>query len=126
MENYCPLCNHELPRSKGTFVDNESGQILLDGQVVTATRQTRLLLGALVEKSPRTITKGYLMDHLYGLESEKDEPGDKIIDVFIVRARKAIKDSNYEIVTEWGRGWKFRQKVLHNGREENERNSSEI
>ena len=126
MENYCPLCNHELPEAKGTFVDHESGAILLDNQAVEATPQTKLLLGALIGNSPRVMTKGYLMDHLYGLEAGEDEPKDGIISIIICNARKAIEGSNYEIVTEWGRGWQFRQKVLRNGRRENERNSSEV
>ncbi len=118
MENYCPLCNHELPRAKGTFVDNESGYILLDGKFVETTPKIRQVLGLLISKSPRVVSRGLVMDHLYGLECEQDEPNEKLIDVFVCRARRDIKDSNYEIVTEWGRGWIFRQKVLHNGESE--------
>lgn len=125
MESYCPLCNHELPVSKGTFVDNESGAILIDGQVVEETLRTREVLGVLINKSPRIVSRGYIMDHIYGLEAAGDEPQEKVVDVFLVRARKAIKNTNYEIVNECGRGWIFRQKVLRNG-QKNERNSSEV
>lgn len=121
MEKYCPLCNHELPRAKGTFVDSESGEILLDSEAVCCPPKVKQTLGVLINKSPRVATRGLIMDHIYGLEAEGDEPNEKIVDVFICRAREAIKSSNYEIVTEWGRGWVFRQKVLHNGRESNEK-----
>ena len=129
MEKQCPLCGHELEVSAKVFIDEDTNSIMLDGMVVKAPRKVRQLLSILIDKSPRALSREFLMDELYGLLSDKEEPNDKIIAIFISHARKALKGSNYEILTVWGKGWLFRKKIPlsqelkveeHNGREESQ------
>jgi len=129
MEPYCPLCGHELHNTHHVRMEPETGFILLDGQALKLEARTRQILWILIEKSPRVVTRGFIMDEVYGLENSDDEPDEKIVDVFICRARKEIKHSNYEILTIWGKGWLFRKKLPlsqelkveeHNGREESQ------
>ncbi len=121
MEKWCPLCGHSLSDSKSIFIDEESNSIILDGKAIKAQRRIRQVVGLLIEKSPRIVSRGFMMDSLYGLETEEEEPAEKIIDVFIAHARKAIKGSDYEIDTIWGKGWLFRRKVLHEDEHQDQR-----
>ena len=118
LESNCPLCGHELEKVTRVVFEEESNSILLDGKAVKATPSVKQVLLILIEKSPRVVSRESLMDSIYGLFSEEEEPADKIIDVFIAKVRTTIRDSNYEIETIWGKGWLFRKKVLENDREE--------
>ncbi len=121
MEDTCPLCGHILQEDTDIRIDLESGSVILDGQLIKATRKVFQILNLLIDKSPRVVSREFMMDYIYGLELDAfDEPSDEIIPIFICNARKAIKNTNYEIDTIWGKGWLFRKKVLHNGREESQ------
>jgi len=113
MESNCPLCGHFLDASDGVHIDEESNSILLDGKAVKAPKRIRQILETLIEKSPRTVSRDFLMDDLYGLDTDEEEPSNQIISVFISHVRKALAGSNYEVVTIWGKGWLFRKKVFH-------------
>ncbi len=121
MESNCPLCGHKLYNYKGPRVEHESNSVILDGKAIKAPRRVRQVLETLIDKSPLLASRGLLMDNIYGLESGDEEPAEKIIDVFITHTRKAIRDSNYEIETIWGKGWLFRRKVLHEDEHQNQR-----
>jgi DNA-binding response OmpR family regulator len=112
MEPTCPVCGHILPDSTGAYINEEENVVILDKVSIRTTPKVRQILRVLIAKSPRTVSKGTLMDVLYGLESGDEEPEEKIIDVFVCRAKKDIKGSNYEILTIWGKGYLFRRKVL--------------
>ncbi len=121
MEDVCPLCGHVLHEDTAIRIDLESGNVILDGVLIKTPNKVFQILSLLIDKSPRVVSREFIMDYIYGLELDSfDEPLEKIIDVFIVRARQAIKNTNYEIETIWGKGWLFRKKVLHDGREENQ------
>lgn len=124
MDKWCPLCGHELLEEHGVRIDEESGFVTLDGKEIKTSRRLRQVLGILIKNSPRVVSRAFIMDEVYGLLTDKEEPSEKIIDIFVCKVRRAIKDSNYEIVTIWGKGWLFRKKVLHNGREENQQSIS--
>ncbi len=126
MESNCPLCGHELPEGQGIRVDEGSGFITLDGEEVKASRRDRQVLGILINKSPRVVSRAFIMDNIYGLLTDKEEPDEKITTVFICKVRQAIRNTDYEIKTVWGRGWIFRRKLLHNGREEHQREAVQI
>jgi two-component system cell cycle response regulator CtrA len=54
------------------------------------------------------LTKEMLLDHLYG---GRDEPGQKIIDVFVCKLRKKLVQATggeHYIETLWGRGYVLR------------------
>ena len=55
------------------------------------------------------ISKETFLDHLYG---GRDEPGQKIVDVFLCKLRKklaAISGGTEYIATVWGRGYMLRE-----------------
>lgn len=86
-------------------VDLSARIATVDGAVLGLTRREYDVLEALALRKGRVITKGGLFDILY---SGEDEPGMKIIDVFICKLRKkltAALDGHDPIETVWGRGY---------------------
>ena len=120
MDKWCPLCGHELLEEQGIRIDEESGFVILDGKEIKTSRRLRQILGILIKNSPHVVSRAFIMDEVYGLLTDREEPAEKIIDIFVCKVRQTIKGSNYEIRTIWGKGWLFRKKVLHDGREENQ------
>lgn len=118
MESNCPLCGHVLEALTGIVFDKEANFILFDGKFIKTTLTERRILILLIENSPHVVSIPLMMDSIYGLLTDKEEPSNSILGVFICRIRATIKDSNYEILTVRGKGWLFRKKVLENGKEE--------
>ncbi len=54
-------------------------------------------------------TKQQIMDALYGLLPGADEPLEKIVDVFVCKARAKLKPFDCHIETVWGRGYQMLQ-----------------
>lgn len=130
MESNCPLCGHQILSEEGIHIEPDTGFVVLDGKVLKLPNKTMQVLSVLIDKSPRIVSRAFIMDALYGLYSSDEEPAEKIIDIFISRVRHEIKSSNYEVLTIWGKGWIFRRKIsysqelkveAHNGREEHQR-----
>jgi two-component system cell cycle response regulator CtrA len=79
------------------------------GVPVHLTRKEYQLLELLSLRKGITLTKEMLLNHLYG---GLDEPGQKIIDVFMCKLRKklaAASDGTDYFETLWGRGYKLRE-----------------
>ena len=70
--------------------------------------QARLLL-ILMNHEGECVHKQTILNRLY-VETPNDMPEGKIIDVFICKLRKAIADSEYQIETVWGEGYKLIKK----------------
>ena len=102
----CPTCGQSLNGDKGITVDEETGSVIVDGEVIILTRKPSLVLGGIVKCSPRIASKAYLMDYVYGLETD-NEPHIKIIDVYISKIRPQIKHTRFKIETVWGYGYKL-------------------
>jgi two-component system, cell cycle response regulator CtrA len=94
-------------------VDLVSRVASVDGDVLGLTRREYEVLEALALRKGRVITKPALFDILY---SGEDEPGMKIIDVFICKLRKKLTTAlggHDPIETVWGRGYVLQdQKAL--------------
>jgi two-component system, cell cycle response regulator CtrA len=77
----------------------------VDGTEVDLTKTEYDILQLLALRQGTTISKEMFLNHLYG---GRDEPNQKIIDVFICKLRKKLAKAsggkNY-IDTIWGRGW---------------------
>ena len=88
-------------------LDNKTVEV--SGARVHLTGKEYQLLELLSLRKHLTLTKEMLLNHLYG---GKDEPGSKIIDVFICKLRKKLANAsqgkNY-IETVWGRGYVLRE-----------------
>lgn len=55
----------------------------------------------------RLCTKNAIMDAIYSLAPETDEPMEKIVDVFVCKARRKLKPHGIAIETVWGRGYQM-------------------
>jgi two-component system cell cycle response regulator CtrA len=79
------------------------------GASVQLTGKEYQMLELLSLRKGTTLTKEMFLNHLYG---GMDEPGAKIIDVFICKLRKklanALNGKDY-IETVWGRGYTLRE-----------------
>lgn len=91
-------------------VDLQSKQVDVKGQRLHLTRHEYNLFEALVLRD-RVQTKQDLMDALYSASAD-DEPEIKIIDVFICKLRKKLREAGADglIDTMWGRGYRFNRK----------------
>lgn len=66
------------------------------------TRKQAQVLSLLLARP--MVSRSDLMTALYSL-SAGDPPADRIIDVFIVRVRRALARHGIEVRTLWGQGW---------------------
>lgn len=80
-------------------------QVEASGKPVTLTASEYRIFEALALRKGSTLSKGQLMNAVYG---GLDEPNEKIIDVFICKLRKKLADVNggdHCIQTVWGQGY---------------------
>jgi len=87
----------------------EANRVEIAGQPVGLTKKEFEVLELLALRQGMTISKEMLLNHLYG---GMDEPGLKIIDVFLCKLRKklaALSGGTEYIETVWGRGYMLRQ-----------------
>ena len=79
----------------------------VDGKKVHLTNKEYAILELLAVRKEKMMTKEMFLNHLY---NPTDEPEIKIIDVFVCKLRKKLRDAsggtNY-IETIWGRGYKL-------------------
>ncbi len=89
-------------------IDLKSKTVSVSGREVRLTGREYLTLEALVLRKGNVITKDVVMNHLYG---GLDEPGLKIIDVFVCKLRKKLRLAGARpcIETIWGRGFVVRE-----------------
>ena len=103
-----PVRNHRsMIRTGDVVVDLDRRIVTADGKPMRLTPKEYRILGLLSLRPGVTVTKEMLLDHLYG---GKDEPGLKIIDVFVCRLRKKLAQAtvgNHYIQTVWGRGYRL-------------------
>ena len=94
----------------GDLLINFEAQIARMGDnIVPLTNKEFQMLALLAARPGSTITKEMFLNHLYG---GIDEPGIKIIDVFICKLRKKLADAaegQQYIQTVWGRGYTLRE-----------------
>lgn len=97
-KDVCPLCIEPLRKLERVVVDLESNTVILDNKLIYLTPHFAIILDALASAQPRLISTPFLMDAIYGLES--DEPDQKIIGVHMFHLRKRIKRTNYRIINQ--------------------------
>jgi two-component system cell cycle response regulator CtrA len=90
-------------------VDQESMRILREGKPLPITEKEYLIVELLATRMNRVCTKMDFMNHLYG---GLDEPEEKIIDVFVCKARKKLREHGIVITTVWGRGYMLKSDDL--------------
>jgi two-component system cell cycle response regulator CtrA len=99
---------HTLIKTGDITVNLDTKTAEVNGARVHLTGKEYQLLELLSLRKGMTLTKGMLLNQLYG---GMDEPDLKIIDVFICKLRKklaAAADGQHHIETVWGRGYMLR------------------
>jgi two-component system cell cycle response regulator CtrA len=98
---------HSVIRTGATAVNLEDKTVEVNGRRVHLTGKEYQMLELLSLRKGSTLTKEMFLNHLYG---GMDEPELKIIDVFICKLRKKLKDAgdDHHIETVWGRGYVLR------------------
>ncbi len=104
----CPLCG-TICEILDARVDVDAGIFLWEGGNIELRRRPSQLLQALFEASPRAVSKGYLMDAMYGLFSEEEEPDDQILTVYVYQLRKKLTLTPFRIKSVWGDGYRLIQ-----------------
>lgn len=95
-----------IPIAEG-FFDPQSHKLVRDDIVIHLTGKEAALLELLASNPGTCISKDRCMRALY---DERDEPGTKIIDVFLCKLRKKLAHicGNHDpIDTVWGHGYRF-------------------
>ena len=108
-----------LRRSKGhaqsvvqagdLIVNLDTKTVEVNGTRVPLTGKEYQMVELLAQRKGMTISKEMFLHHLYG---GRDEPGMKIIDVFICKLRKKLANvsgGKDHIETSWGRGYTIRE-----------------
>ncbi|WP_395175793.1 winged helix-turn-helix domain-containing protein [Roseibium alexandrii] len=102
----CPTCGATLPKD-GVLLDRESGIVIANGRFAQLPKNEFALFAALWDAGGRVLTKEALMDQLYDLFAEGEEPHIKIIDVYVCKLRKKVKNLPVSVETVWGRGYRI-------------------
>lgn len=93
----------------GRLIVNPDARVVsVEDQPVHLTRKEYAIIELLSRHKGTTVTKDMLLNHLY---RGMDEPGLKIIVVFICRLRKKLAlmtGGNHHIETVWGEGYALR------------------
>ena len=90
-------------------INMDAKVVHVNGRHVHLTGREYQILELLALRKGKTLTKDVFLDNLYG---GMDEPGAKIIDVFICKLRKKLSiatDGKHNIETVWGGGYALRE-----------------
>lgn len=97
--------SESIIRTGRMTVNLDTRSVYVEGKPLHVTGKEYSILELLSLRKGTTLTKEMFLDHLYG---GIDEPELKIIDVFICKLRRKIKNAtqgNHYIETVWGRGY---------------------
>jgi two-component system, cell cycle response regulator CtrA len=102
----------ESPVRTGRLVVNLATRVVsVDDKPVRLTGKEYGILELLCRRKGTTLTKEMFLNHLY---DGMNEPGLKIIDVFVCKLRKKLAQATggkHYIETVWGRGYALREPV---------------
>lgn len=90
---------------EGLTVNFDAKRVLVNGDPIHLTGKEYATLELLALRRGAMLTKQVILDHLYG---GMDEPEMKIVDVFVCKVRKKLRDAGLAadlIQTTWGRGY---------------------
>ena len=83
-------------------LDAEGLSVSHEGAPLDIPRREMLLLAALAQAKGRPVSKGVILDHLYGAGSETDE---KVVEVYVSRLRKRLARFGVSIQSRRGIGY---------------------
>lgn len=102
----CPCCGQAIPPHASFRFDAVAGEASGNGLAVQLTRQQAALLGALLEVSPRVLSREFLLERTCIDMTGDDDRVEKTVDVIVVRVRRSIAPLGCRIETVWGRGFR--------------------
>ncbi|QJD72069.1 response regulator transcription factor [Marinobacterium sp. LSUCC0821] len=82
--------------------DKGSRQVLIDDEIIDVPRKETALLECLLDSRGRLVSKGQLIDHIYGVGADVE---DSSIEPFVSRLRSRLKGSGVMIKTARGLGY---------------------
>lgn len=103
----CPLCSARLSDSHDVKIDLDSGFILRGRHVIQLTNTEFEIFLLLWNARPKTFSVDAIMSKIYWRKSSGEVPENKIVDIYIHKARKKLKKLNIEIQTVWGTGYRI-------------------
>lgn len=89
------------------LINAKEGVGIIDGKPRRFTRAQLKIFEAIYKTYPRVASRDFIMDHVYGLFNDRDDPSEKIIDVQLVKMRKQLIGTNWRIDTIWGAGYRL-------------------
>ena len=104
----CQAQSESTIRTGKLVVDLATRVVSVDDQLVRLTGKEYGILELLCQRKGTTLTKEMFLNHLY---DGMNEPGLKIIDVFVCKLRKKLAlatGGKHYIETVWGRGYALR------------------
>lgn len=107
MGKICAACGQAIPTVEGLVIDDDRGEVRLNGKSIHLTVKHQRLLSALARKPGRCVSKGAISDAIYFDHHGSEAPDDKIIDVFVCKMRPQLKSIGLEIKTHWGKGFEL-------------------
>lgn len=106
----CPLCGAPIDGGR-ILVDAEGGLIAGGGHVVVLSQLEFAVFELLWSARPRVLSKERILDGLYGLLPDADEPEIKIIDIWVCKVRAKLREllaaTSIRLETVWGRGYRL-------------------
>lgn len=104
-----PQAIEEFSVRAGTLsLDPNAVELWLPWQHYQLTKAERIVAEMLFRAKERPVTRAALYDALYAVRrSEAEQPLEKIVDVFVCKLRKKLKDSHYSIHNVYGLGYRM-------------------
>jgi two-component system, cell cycle response regulator CtrA len=112
----CQAQSEAAIRTGRLVVNIETRVVSVDDQPVHLTGKEYGILELLSLRKGTVVSKEMFLNHLY---EGMNEPGLKIIDVFVCKLRKKLAGGKHYIETVWGRGYVLRDPVSIPGTETN-------
>ncbi len=98
MTESCPSCGQLLPLDGArVWTDLNSNDVVVDGDRIRLTARQCELVSALMDAAPSVVSRGGLMDMIYGHMG--DEPFEEILGVMICKIRQKLAGTALRIET---------------------------
>jgi DNA-binding response OmpR family regulator len=100
----CPACGQEMHGADEIVVSLDDDTIMFRGTTVRVPGRKAEILSALVDAMPRTATRDYLVQRVWGITEQ--EATEKNLDVHICKIRRSLP-AGLRIKTVVGRGYRL-------------------
>ena len=115
MSEACPHCGQQMPDPDkivewaGFEINETTGvlRVLATLERYQLTTQQSRLTAALLKVRGRILSKEQIMDMVYKEKHVDEQPGEKIIEVYICYLRKRIPQMREQLENVWGRGYRI-------------------